>query len=69
MRPRLEEANPRLAIRAMKLATSFGIKKGAEIAGISKNTMKAMLKRRDMMWLVRCAALDRKLARVLGIKL
>ena len=50
-RPRLEVANPQLAGRALHLAMQIGIKPAAYAVGISKNTMRALLRRNDLNWL------------------
>ena len=68
MRPRLEHTNLQLASYAVELVYRIGIKRAAKATGISKNTLKAMLRRLDLYWIVKDGALNRKLMRVFGIK-
>ena len=62
-RPRFEEVNPQLAIWACEMAIQDGIQPAAAKLGISKNTLKGLLKRKNMIWTARNAARTRKVER------
>ena len=59
-RPRFEDVNPQLANWACEMAIREGIQPAAAKLGISKNTLKDLLKRKNMIWQARNAALSRK---------
>jgi hypothetical protein len=59
MRPTLEQTNPELAARAIELAVQQGIKHAARATGLSKNTVKALLTRLNLMWAARAGAVRR----------
>jgi len=61
MRPRLEETNEELAIRAVKLAFELGIKPAARATGISKNTVRALLVRQNALGLFHNCATARRI--------
>ncbi|MBI5688311.1 MAG: hypothetical protein HZC54_24830 [Verrucomicrobia bacterium] len=65
-RPRLEESNPQLAIRVLELAAGIGIKPAAAALGISKNTVRALVRRQDFGWVVSLGAGNRAMMRILG---
>lgn len=57
-----------LRVQAEARPLALASVEAVEVIGISKNTLKAMQRREDLVWLVRDGALNRKLMRVLGIK-
>jgi hypothetical protein len=66
-RPKLEESDPELAAQIVGLVHKLGINRAADVTGISKTTVKAMLRRLDLFWVVRNGALNRALVRVLKL--
>jgi hypothetical protein len=71
MRPRLEETNFDLALSAVELAVKRGIKPAARELCLARNTVRDLMWRQDLMWVVRKAARQRdawgKLNRCLGL--
>lgn len=65
-RPRLEESNPQLVMRALELSMQMGIKPAAAAVGISKNTLRRLLRENDLNDICRMCAIDRKIMRNWG---
>lgn len=65
-RPRLEDSNPELAQRALERSMQIGIKFAAAEVGISKNTLRRLLRENDLNDICRMCAIDRKIMRTLG---
>lgn len=65
-RPRLEDSNPQLAIRALEWSMQMGIKPAAAMVGISKNTLRRLLRENDLNKVCRMCAIDRKMLRTLA---
>lgn len=65
-RPRLEESNPQLVMRALELSMQMGIKPAAAMVGISKNTLRRLLRENDLNDVCKMCAIDRKIMRTLS---
>ncbi len=55
----LEQTNPELAREAIQLATEIGIKPAAATLGISKNTLKRLLRQNHRLYDAREAGIER----------